>query len=125
MDERIRKLAYGLVNHSCHVQKGEKVYIHYTGYSTTELAKQLIREVYRAGGMPFPHFTDPKVQREMLLNCTKEQIELMAKVDREEMEAMDCYIGVRARTILQSCPMYRKKTWLSMINTIIPRYTMR
>ena len=89
MDERIRKLAYGLVNHSCHVQKGEKVYIHYTGYSTTELAKQLIREVYRAGGMPFPHFTDLKVQREMLLNCTKEQIELRAKVDREEMEAMD------------------------------------
>lgn len=45
MDERIKKLAYGLVNHSCHVQKGEKVYIHYTGYSTTELAKQLIRSI--------------------------------------------------------------------------------
>ena len=30
MDERIRKLAYGLVNHSCDVQKGDKVYIHYT-----------------------------------------------------------------------------------------------
>ncbi|QBE94582.1 Aminopeptidase PepS [Blautia producta] len=95
MDERIKKLAYGLVNDSCGVQAGEKVYIHYTGYTTTELAKQIIREVYRAGGTPFPHFTDPKVQREMLLHCTKEQIELMAKVDREEMEAMDCYIGVR------------------------------
>ena len=95
MDERIRKLAYGLVNHSCDVQKGDKVYIHYTGYSTTELAKQLIREVYQAGGVPFPHFTDPRVQREMLLHCTREQVELMARVDREEMEAMDCYIGVR------------------------------
>ena len=70
MDERIRKLAYGLVNHSCDVQKGDKVYIHYTGYSTTELAKQLIREVYQAGGVPFPHFTDPRVQREMPVSYT-------------------------------------------------------
>ena len=77
------------------MQKGDKVYIHYTGYSTTELAKQLIREVYQAGGVPFPHFTDPRVQREMLLHCTREQVELMARVDREEMEAMACYIGVR------------------------------
>ena len=51
----------------------------------------------------------------MLLHCTKEQIELMAKVDREEMEAMDCYIGVRGeQTTLQSCLMFPRKIWLSM-----------
>ncbi len=38
MDERIKKLAKVLVNHSCRVQKGEKVYIHYVGYETKTLA---------------------------------------------------------------------------------------
>ena len=76
MDERIKKLAKVLVNHSCRVQKGEKVYIHYVGYETKALARQLIKEVYEAGGIPFPHFTDAQVEREMLLHCTKEQLQL-------------------------------------------------
>ena len=41
------------------------------------------------------HFTDPQVQREVLLHCTKEQMEEMAKVDAMEMDMMDCYIAVR------------------------------
>ncbi|MDD3340054.1 MAG: aminopeptidase [Lachnospiraceae bacterium] len=95
MDERIKKLAAGLVNYSCNVQKGEKVYIHYTGAATKTLARQLIKEVYAAGGVPFAHFTDTQVQREILLHATKEQMELMAQVDGLEMAKMDCYIGVR------------------------------
>lgn len=95
MDERIKVLAKNLVNYSMQVKKGEKVYIHYTGPSTQDLARQIIKEVYLAGGLPFPHYTDPKVQREMLLECSKEQMELMAKIDAAEMEEMDCYVGVR------------------------------
>ena len=95
MDERIKKLAKVLVNHSCRVQKGEKVYIHYVGYETKALARQLIKEVYEAGGIPFPHFTDAQVEREMLLHCTKEQLQLMAEIDGQEMSQMDCYIGIR------------------------------
>lgn len=95
MDSRIEKLAEILVNYSCHVQKGEKVYIHYIGKDTTDLARQLVKEVYKAGGVPFVHFTDPQVQREVLLHCTKEQMEEMAKVDAMEMDMMDCYIAVR------------------------------
>ena len=95
MDERIKKLAKVLVHHSCRVQQGEKVYINYTGYETTALARQIIKEVYEAGGLPFPHFIDPQVDREMLLHCTKEQLELMAEIDGKEMAEMDCYIGIR------------------------------
>lgn len=95
MDERIKKLAKVLIHHSCRVQKGEKVYIEYIGNESKILAKQLIKEVYEAGGIPFPHHTDLQIRRAMLMECTKEQIELMAKTDRAEMEAMDCYIGIR------------------------------
>lgn len=95
MDERIKKLAKVLVEHSCRVQKGEKVYINYVGYETKPLARQIIKEVYEKGGIPFPHFVDPQVEREVLLNCTKEQLQLMAEIDGKEMSEMDCYIGIR------------------------------
>ncbi|MBD5544721.1 MAG: aminopeptidase [Lachnospiraceae bacterium] len=95
MDERIKTLARNLVHYSCKVKEGDNVYIHYTGTVTEQLAIQVIKEVYRAGGNPFPHFTSQRVQRQMLLSCCKEQLELMAKRDAEEMECMDCYIGIR------------------------------
>ena len=95
MDERIKKLAYNLINYSCEVKPGDKVYIHYIGYSTTDLARALIKETYAAGGVPFPHFTDPRVQRETILNCNEEQLKLMAEIDASEMRQMDCYVGVR------------------------------
>ena len=95
MDERIKMLAKSLVNYSCKVKAGDKVYINYTGPSTEDLARQLIKEVYAAGGLPFVHYINPKVQREMLMSCTEEQIKLMAELDAREMAQMDCYIGVR------------------------------
>lgn len=95
MDERIKKLAENLVNYSCKVEKGDKVYVHYTGEATGDLARAIIKEVYKKGGLPFAHYTDPRMQREILLNCSEEQLELMAKLDAKEMSKMDCYIGIR------------------------------
>jgi aminopeptidase len=95
MDKRIQVLAHNLVTYSMNVQKGEKVYIHYIGESTRELARQIVKEVYKVGGVPFPHFTDTRLQREVLLNCTEEQIALMGKIDAAEMAEMDCYVGIR------------------------------
>lgn len=95
MDERVKTLAHNLINYSCKVKKGDKVYIHYIGDATEDLARALIKETYLAGGMPFPHYTNQKVQREMLINCIEEQLKVMAEVDALEMSKMDCYIGVR------------------------------
>lgn len=95
MDSRIEKLAKNLVNFSMGVKKGDKVYIDYIGEATEALARQIIKEVYKAGGVPFPHYTNQRVLREVLLNCTKEQLELMAELSCREMEQMDCYVGVR------------------------------
>lgn len=95
MDERVRTLAYSLVNYSCQVKKGDKVYVHYTGASTRPLAKEIVKAVYEAGGLPFVHYTDPQLQRLQIMECTKEQMELMAEVDGLEMSRMDCYIAVR------------------------------
>ena len=95
MDERVRTLAHNLVTYSCGVKAGEGVCIYYIGRETEDLARAIIKEVYEAGGMPFPHYTNTRVQREVLLSCSEEQLKLMAQVDSLEMENMDCYIGVR------------------------------
>jgi len=95
MDARIEILARNLVNYSCAVKPGEKVLIHHIGESTQDLARQLIKEVYKAKGIPFVNYTNPKVQREIILEASPKQMELMAEVDSLEMSKMDCYIGVR------------------------------
>ncbi|PKM51534.1 MAG: aminopeptidase [Firmicutes bacterium HGW-Firmicutes-7] len=95
MDTRIQLLAKNLVNYSCKVTECQKVLIHYVGDSTRELAKELVKEVYKAGGIPFLDYTDVRLQREVLLQTTKEQQTLQASWDCLRMKNMDCYIGVR------------------------------
>ena len=51
MDNRITTLAENLVNYSCQVKPGDKVYVHYTGDSTRPLAKEIVKKVYEAGGV--------------------------------------------------------------------------
>lgn len=95
MDERIKKLAYNLVNYSCRVQKGEKVLISCSGVHPLPLVKQIIKEVYAAGALPFVNFTTNSIDRELLLNITEEQLKIMAECDAARMSQMDAYIGVR------------------------------
>ena len=95
MDPRLHTLAHSLVNYSCRVQSGENVYIQYGGQETEGLARLLIRETYAAGGRPFVHFQDSRVQREIMLGCTEEQLEILCRNQCEEMRQMDAYIAVR------------------------------
>ena len=67
MDNRIKILARNLVRNSCEIKPGEKVWINHIGNATEELAKALIREVYEAGAIPFVHYENPRIQRELLL----------------------------------------------------------
>ena len=96
MDQRLQKLANNLVNYSVKVQKGDKVWINYIGENTTDLARALVKEVYAAGGLPFPHFENQRVHRELLMGCDDEQLRIMCETDSAMMSQMDCFIGVRA-----------------------------
>lgn len=95
MDERIKKLAYNLVNYSCKVQKGEKILISCNGVHPLPLVKHLIKEIYAVGGLPFVDFTTNSLDRELLMNITEEQLKLMAECEASKMNQMDAYIGVR------------------------------
>lgn len=54
MDKRIRTLAKNLVNYSCKVKPGDKVYVHYTGPSTEDLRGRLSRKCMLLADSPFP-----------------------------------------------------------------------
>lgn len=94
-DPRIQKLAQNLVNYSVDMQPGENVLIEMIG-SERDLLNAIIEEVSKGGGRPFVQLTDRTVQRAMLKNAKKEQLELWAELDLERMKKMDCYIGIRA-----------------------------
>jgi aminopeptidase len=96
MDSRIEKLAKNLVNYSCRVKKNDNVMIECFGSTPNPLIKELIREIYSIGGVPFVSLKDYSILRELLKNCTIEQLKMMAKVDLLRMKGMDAYIGIKA-----------------------------
>ena len=96
MDLRNKKLANLLVNYSCSIQKGENILIDYEGAECKPLVKQIIKDVYEAGGKPFVNIRDNEVNREVLLRCDEEQVAFMNEYQLAQMKGMDAYIAVRA-----------------------------
>ncbi len=96
MDPRIKELSELLVNYSCDIQPGDKVLISYEGECCKNLARRLIKDVYKAGGLPYSEIRDAAITREILLNCTEEQIMFKDKCDLDQMKGMQAYIAIRA-----------------------------
>ncbi len=93
-DERINKLAYGLINYSCKLSKGEKVLIEAKGIDYM-LVNALVKEAFKVGAYPFVEIFDNRVSRELLMGESKEYAMLKAKYDSFRMQDMDAYIGIR------------------------------
>ena len=93
-DERINKLAKGLINYSCALKKGEKVLIEAKGIDYM-LVNALIKEAYAVGAYPFVELFDNRITRQLLLSQPAELAKLRAKYDGFRMSEMDAYIGIR------------------------------
>lgn len=96
MDTRISKLAKLLTGYSCHLEKDERVLIEYTGSTCRPLIKEIIKEVYALGAMPFVNISDPQITRQILMQADEEQLAFQNQVDMMQMKGMDAYIAVRA-----------------------------
>lgn len=93
-DERINKLAKGLVNYSVNLKKGEKVFIEATDVPE-ELVCALLENVYAASGIPYVKLVSNRVQRSLLMGAGEESIKKLAEYEAHIMNDMDAYIGVR------------------------------
>lgn len=103
VDERMVKLAKGLVNYSCALKKGEKVLIEAWGVPI-EMINVLIREVYAVGAYPFVEYSENKIKRELLMGASDEMLAAWAKYDSYRMDDMDAYIGLRGgNNSLETC----------------------
>lgn len=94
-DPRYTKLANNLINYSCRLKEGEKVLIEGIG-DCIPLVKELVTAAYAAKAIPLVTLKNKEVDRALLMGCSKEQLDLMAKYESARMNDVDAYIGVRA-----------------------------
>jgi aminopeptidase len=95
MDDRIKKLSQILTGYSCDVQKGENVLVSYEGEACKPLVRQIIKDIYAAGGRPHSDIRDSAVAREILLGCDAAQVGFMREYQLAQMKGMDAYIAIR------------------------------
>lgn len=95
MDPRIKTLAKNLITYSVDLKPGEKVLIEVFD-NGHPLAKALVDEAYRAGGLPFLTIKNNQLHRSLLRQASVEQLTLIGQWEAERMKNMDAYIGIRA-----------------------------
>ena len=93
-DPRIEKLAKNLINYSVKLKPGEKILIESLGNEVL-LTRELIRQAYLAGGIPFVTVKNNELTRVLLMNATKEQMTKIGEFEAIRMREMDAYIGIR------------------------------
>lgn len=122
MDCRIKKLAHLLVNYSTNIQKGEKCLIDYEGNAVKPLIRQLIKEVYAAGGIPYVTSRDSSINRELMLHTSEAQLEDMCRYQLERMKDMDAYIAVRGAdntSELSDVPSEKMTLWNKILDPVL------
>ncbi|MDB5293986.1 MAG: thermophilic metalloprotease family protein, partial [Phycisphaerales bacterium] len=93
-DPRIDKLADVLINYACAVKPGEHILIEAFDVPHA-FTKSLVRTAAAAGGRPVVLLKSNEIHRALMLAGTQEQWDLIADVERLQMERVQCYIGAR------------------------------
>ncbi len=93
-DPRMQKLVELLVGHSCAVKPGEHVLVEAIDIPN-DFIRLLVAQIAAAGGRPHVLLKSAQVTRALMLVGTEEQWDLSARVERTQMEAVQCYIGLR------------------------------
>lgn len=94
-EPRIEKLAKNLIHYSVELKPGEKILIEAIG-GVKPLVKEILKEVYAVGGIPFVTVKDPEINRALFTGCTEDQIKMTASYELFRMKDMNAYIGIRA-----------------------------
>jgi len=118
IDPRYQKLADVLVNYSVAAKKGEKVLIEAIDIPH-DFTKVLVATVHAAGAQPLVLLKSNEINRALMLAGSKEQWDLIQKVEKLQMQNVQCYLGVRGNhniSELSDVPqekqeLYEKSVW--------------
>ena len=94
-DSRLERLAEILVDHSCEITDGEKVLIEAFDLPSPDIVCRLVELVSLRGGIPLVSSKSNAVLRSLYRNGTPEGMTLNGELERNRMEQMDAYIGIR------------------------------
>ena len=93
-DARFDKLAQLLVEYSTRLKRNETVLIESFDVPD-EMTIALVRAARKAGAIPFTQIQRARVTRELAMNASERQLNLMAIHELARMKRMDAYIGLR------------------------------
>jgi len=94
-DPRIELLANLLLNHSCTLKNGEKILIEAFDLPEADLVTALIEGAAQRGVVPLVSWKNNTVLRSLYQTATEESMKLSARFEKDRMQAVDAYIGIR------------------------------
>lgn len=98
MSEKLKELAILIVNYSIRVEKDERVLITTQSLETREFVSYLIEEIYKNGGVPCLKINDPILGARLAEKNNEGRIELLKKIQENEVELFDSFINIRYAT---------------------------
>lgn len=98
MGEKLKELASLIVNYSIRVEKDERVLITTQSLETREFVSYLIEEIYKNGGVPCLKINDPILGARLAEKNNEGRIELLKKIQENEVELFDSFINIRYAT---------------------------
>lgn len=95
MSDKLKELANLIVSYSIHVEKDEKVLITTQSMETREFVSYLIDAIYKSGGIPSVKINDPILGAQLSEGNNDGRIELLKKIQENEVELFDSFIQIR------------------------------
>ena len=94
-DPRIDRLADVLLDHSCQLQRDETILIESIDLPEPDLVVALVEGAAKRGATPLVETKNLRVQRALYSNATERSMKLAGSLERNRMEQVQAYIGVR------------------------------
>jgi aminopeptidase len=113
LDPRFTKLATLLIHHSCAVKPGDNVLIEAIDIPH-DFTKEVVRVCAAAGGRPLVLLKSNEIHRALMNAGTLEQWDLIAHVEKEQMQRVACYLGLRGNpnaSELSDVPVAKQKLY--------------
>jgi aminopeptidase len=122
-DPRIDKLADLLLDHSCSLQKGEKILIESVDLPDQNLVCALVEGAAKRGAIPLVEVKSVAVQRALYRSATEASMKLSGQIELARMQEMQAYVAIRGAansSQLADVPhdkldLYQKH-WLKVVN---------
>ena len=95
-DRRNETLARVLLTYSVDLQPGEKLFLEMRGLESLELAKEVVGQATRMGGVPFWWYNDPWLSRTWVDGASEEQMKAFADLHLLLAKECDAWLGFYA-----------------------------